>query len=553
MTNRSGYARDLPVVAERSRALSLPADFMRMSGTGRLNAILNLPEPDKVVRRLREDEFAYLVNGIGLEDAGCLMPYASGRQRRVLVDMDVWTGLEFVPARFDNILEVAKESGLEFTLRMLKDLDPELLVLSLFKRAQFHTLEEAEDLEFEEGTWFMTPDNVFVVECKTPDDVPSVRGELDLIYAISVAFAHRLIQSGRWDTVSSLEHQSYKYRTDRLSETGFPDEDNAYELYEPFDFEAFRSRVLTDDQAPASVGATAGEPLALAVVGTSGGLFFWKVLGAAGPGDLNPGYILSQTMNLVNRVLGSGNHDLSDTDVWESTSAHTLTVVSVGLEAVCGDDVIAGLRVLRRSVPLELYKAGIEFMRPANILARQVVADVGGLANLVLFGEAAAMDIDAVAAFPPRCPPSLCGGSSRDFVSCDEVVLATTMMKKYKAVVQFASGVLGFVPTRKPGGTESAVLPTFENVVATAWAHQILGGGLSFAPLSRDDILKLRRLAFDGESLRPSLRVAREAEDEYAAAVREFLNSALDHVEESLGGLTADFDIAMIGDCLLTV
>jgi len=334
MMNRSGYAKDLPVVVERSGALSLPPDFMRLSGTARLNAILNMPEPARFLRRLREDEFVYLLNGIGLEDAGCLMQYSTDRQRRALVDMDAWSGGEFLPDRFDRLVDVARESGLEFTVKLIRDLDPELVVLSLFKRASFYTLEEAEDIEFMDDTTFLTPDNVFFVACREPDDVPAVRAELDLVYAVGVEFAHRLIQSGRWDTIPSLEHQSSKYRTSRLSEAGFPDDDNEFELYEPFDFEGFKARVLSSESPARPVGVTRGETLALAVVGTSGSLFFWRVLGAAGPGRLNAAFILSQTLNLVNRALGSSVADLSDPGAWESVSEHTLTVVSIGLEAV---------------------------------------------------------------------------------------------------------------------------------------------------------------------------------------------------------------------------
>lgn len=555
MMNRSGYgsgyAKDLPVVTERSSALSLPLDFMRLSGTGRLNAILNMPEPGHFLRKLREDEFVYLLNGIGLEDAGCLMQYSTRGQRRVLVDMDAWTGSEFLPDRFDRLLEVAKESGLDFTVKMLKDLDPEVLVLSLFKRADFYTIEEAEDIEFEDGTTFLTPDNVFFVACKDPDDVPAVRNELDLIYAISVAYAHRLIQSGRFDTVLSLEQQSAKYRTSRLSEAGFPDEDNEFELFEPFDLNGFRARMLSDETAASQAGLTPGETLALAVVGTPGTLFFWRVLGAAPPGRLNSGYILAQTLNLINRILGLRAPDLSDIGVWESVSDHTLMVVSIGLEAVCGDDVQAGLTVLGKAVPLELYRAGVEFIRPANILARQVIADVGGLANLSLFGDAAASDIDAASGFPPLCPPTVSGSSPRDFHSCAEVVDTVRLLKKYKAVVQFASGVLGFIPSRKPGAADSLAAPTFSNVVATAWAHQILGGELSMTPLGRDDVARLRKLAFDGDRIRPDLRVSKAAEDEYTAAVREFLNEALDRVEECIGTLGTNFDLELIGDSLL--
>lgn len=548
-----------PVIVEQTAALALPADFLQLSGTGRLNAILNLPKPDKVLKRLREDEFSYLVNSIGIDDAGCLIQYATPGQRRVFVDMGVWSGTDFAPDRLDRILDVARDVGFEFSVAMLKELDPELVVLSVAGRALVYTVEEAEDIEFEPGTGFMTPDNVFLLVCKSADEVTAVRNQVDLMYAVSVAFAHRMLQAGRWETVSSLEEHALEYRRSRLADNGFPEDENVFDLFEPFDFEGFRTRVLSDEESVdfSTAGLTPGEPLALTVGNTSDSLFFWKVVGAAGH-ELNTGLILSQTLNLVNRVLAARVKDLSDTEAWEAIAAHSLFVVSVGLEAVSGGDIPAALKVMKRSVPLELYRAGTEFTRPASIMARQVIADVGGMSGLSMFGDFRAADIDAAAAFPPMCPPSISGGSARDFMSCLEVTQAVSLMKKYKAVVQFAKGVLGFDPAKasgegSPAESTAIVRPTFSNVVATAWARQILGGGLSIAPLNVAEVKKLRATAFDGELIKPSLRVSTQAEDEYSVAVREFLNEALDRVEQSIGGIEVSSGIKLkfVGDSLL--
>jgi hypothetical protein len=67
------------------------------------------------------------------------------------------------------------------------------------------------------------------------------------------------------------------------------------------------------------------------------------------------------------------------------------------------------------------------------------------------------------------------------------------------------------------------------------------------------ELKKLRATAFDGELIKPSLRVSTQAEDEYSAAVREFLNEALDRVEQSIGGIDVSSGIKLkfVGDSLL--
>ena len=544
------------MLAGRSAALALPPDFPSLSGTARLDAILKLASPGKFISRLREDEFVFLVNGIGLEDAGVLVRYATSAQRKLLVDMDSWEGDEFRPDRFDRILDIVKEHGLDFTVEMLRELDPGILILSLVKRAKFHTVEEAEDMEFAPGTWFMTPDGTFVVECADEDDVPAVRNLIDLVYAIGVAYAHWLIQGGRWETVSSVQEQSFEYRRSRLADNGFPEEEDPYSIYEPFDLESFRSRVAGTDPGETSAGTARGEPLALTVADTPKGLFFWKVISSPAAAGLDHAAILSQTMNLVNRVMGASVRDLSEVESWGPVAAHALTVVSVGLEAVSRGDVEVAASVLKKSVPLELFRAGIEFSRPVSVLARQVVADVGGLASLSLFGDSAAADIDAAAAFPAKCPPSISGsdGEYVDFQNCGQVIASISMMKKFKAVVQFSKAVLGFDPSGNHSGEGLLHPPRFASVVATAWARQVLDGALSLAPLRGADLVRLRGIAFDGSVIRPGLRLSASGEgDEYALAVREFISESLDSVEAGLGGLVdADMvDPRLIGDCLL--
>jgi hypothetical protein len=544
-------------MAGRSTALALPPDFLSMSGTGRLNAILNLPDPDRFIARLRGDEFVYLINGIGLEDAGGLVRYATTEQKRLLVDMDAWDGPQFVPERFDRIIDVFKEHGLDFTLASLREIDPGVLILSLIKRAKFHTVEEAEDMEFADGTWFMTPDNTFMVECQSEDDVVPTRSEIDLLYAIGVDYAVWVIHATRWETVASVEEHSFESRRGRLADTGFPEEDDVFAIYEPFDFQGLKERVTSGAAGTVTAGVTPGEPLALAVSGTPQSLFFWRVLSAPGAEKLNSAWILSQILNLVNRVMGAEVRDLSDVDAWGAVTGHAVTMASLGLEALSDGDVEVGLSVLGKAVPLELYRAGIEYSRPVSIIARQIVADVGGMANIALFGDPAAADIDAAAAFPVKCPPSISGsgGAHVDFADCGQVALAVAMMKKFRAVVQFAKGVLGFDPTRR-AGFESIDAPRFASVVATAWARQILDGSLSMTPLGPADLARLRTLAFDGTVLKASVRIQpRPDEDEYSAAVREFLNESLGHVESALGHIDASsgIDPELVGDCLLVV
>ena len=52
-------------------------------------------------------------------------------QRKAYMDIDAWSGWKFQPRRLDRIIEVAGEVSSDFALRMLDDLDPEIIALRL--------------------------------------------------------------------------------------------------------------------------------------------------------------------------------------------------------------------------------------------------------------------------------------------------------------------------------------------------------------------------------------------------------------------------------------
>jgi len=533
------------------RALDLPPDFTTRTPTARLAALLALPDPAKVVRRLRPDEFYQLINGIGLEDAHHLLPYGTSEQRKAYVDIDAWSGWRFQPRRLDRILEVAREVSSDFAMRLLNDLDPEVIALRLMTATvEVLTTDEVEARGLPDEGVVTTPDGTFALICKDPEDIEVMRRWLDLLYAWDQDETYRILHALRRETPATLEEDAFRFRDARLQDLGFPGAAERFEIFEPFDLEPLKER-LRDGRRSASRPSGA-LPLALSLSGTDRGLFFWTALEALADSPRLPVFI-TDLLYLVNRVLGVRTEDWFEADEWTESAAQVLRWVSVGLEALSAGDPEEAARIASLASPVELFRAGVQALRPAHVRARKVVAEAGGSANLRRFDEPTAAMLHALAAFPPKVADEIEPFLPRDPLGLADVARAERVSLGAEAVVGFARQALGFdTAAASPG-----VGPSFASVVATAWARGVLSGSPSLEPLSGEELRSLRAVAFDGARIRPALRrpatTATVTPTPGEAAIREFLGSALDKVEEALGGLdpAAPVDLRFVGDALI--
>jgi hypothetical protein len=535
---------------ELAKASELPGGFARMSPGAKLSAILDLPEPAALVRRLRSDELYFLLNAIGLEDTHDLLAYASPEQRQAVVDLDAWSGWRFDAARFDRILELVRGVSYDLALDLLKGSDRETLALYVFSSCRVGLAgEESEDTGDDA---FVTPDGVFVVSCDDPDRVPAVKRFLDLLYATDLELAHLVLHGGMRETTASLEDAAFRFRDARLQDLGFPAADERFAIYEPFDVAAVRARLAVGGSPPR--GAPASPPLALALVRAEAPHLFWDALRGLDPAE--GASVVHGILHLVNRVVAARTLDLHEEGAWDLAARHALSLVSIGLEDLAEGDREAAPVVLGRTWPVELYRAGLEAIRPAHLMAKRVVADVGGVAHLSLFAPDVAEALRAAMLFPPQLFEGLVRDGSatvREFRTLAEARRLGEACREARAVAAFANRVLGFGP-----GEGDAGAATFASVFATAWARTVLAGSPSPAPLDGRELRDLRAVAFKGARIRPALRrgaaaLADRAPEADRARVAAFLDRAIDAVEDALGALDPASvpDVRFVGDALL--
>lgn len=547
-------------LAPLARSLGLPPGFAGLNATAKLKTLLDLPDPGRVIRRLRPDEAYGLVREIGLEASWELMALGTPEQRQAVRDLEVWTEDRYDPERFDQLLDLTVQAGFDHAIELVRDCDGEMLALHIFSQARVSLAREDEqnrDADGPEGdeeeASFLSPDGEFMIHCNSTANVPSVRRLLDLMYAQGVEFAHRILFAGMYDTVSSLEHQARHFREKRLEDLGFPPPDERTAIWEPFDVKGIKDLLEREVfHAAAKVDGLAmaedRPPLALVFANEGSRSLLWETLVTVeDPKALQSLFHL--LLYLVNKVVAALTTTYHDDEAWEAAASHTVGLVSLGLEDLSGGDRDRAREVLLAVHPQHLYRAGIEVLRALNLLAQKVLLDVGGMARLSIVGEERAEVIRAALVFPPERPV---GSGAPLAWTMAEAKRTRRILKDTLTVLRFAREHLGLTMDSSKTSPHTIVEPTLANVLATAWARQILQGDPTPTPLSGEEVRDLLVSAFEGGRIRASLRTLTlsPSEDE---AVRAFLDEALARVEDALGRLDPGqpVDVRFLGDCLL--
>lgn len=546
-------------LAKVATKAGLPKDFPRMSATAKLHAILDLEEPHKVIRLLRPDELFHLIREIGLEDGYQLALLGTPEQRDAIRDLLLFGRHgQYLPRRMDDILTLSMESGLEEALEVIRRSDGELLALHLFSQARFVLArdEEAEDLP-DIGT-FLTPDNVFMVYCPNPDNVPSVKRFLDLLYAEGVEFAQRIIFAGLHDTPMSLEEQSLRYRNFRLQDLGFPPPEERFSIFEPLEEGPFVDLLKRHAKIPDWSSEPPTPSLAIVLANKAEDALFWECLLAIDD-ERTLRRILHRMLYLVNHVASAITDDYEDDEAWQEAATYAVATVSLGIEALSSGtsgverDVEIGREVLASVHPKYLFRIGFGRVHRLVLMARRIGRDIGGLSALDILGPRRSQTVRGLLEFPPMF--SVLGVGHFEFSTLNQVREVQRLLSDTMGVLEFLKDHLDFMPVtaRRHKGL---VEPTLLNAIATLWARTVLYGEPSLEPLTADEVTALRAVAFEGGRIRNALKDASsvlKGKVPQSEAVQAFLDEALEAVEEALSGLdpSRKVDVRFIGTALL--
>jgi hypothetical protein len=484
-----------------------PADVIALSpfraeiGRGRrlrrADVLLAERDLESAVQALPGDELYYVVHELGLRDAGAILNEATAEQLQIVLDFAVWERDRIAPGALSEWLAAMAEAPPDRIGQWLAGLDTELVALVIRRGADIYDLSQGDPPAEPQGSFFPTPDGLFVLDVRgLPEDPRAARSEdawgsdgfpgaspsrgawdpprvpasieggpdsaaviirlVDSLYRSDRDLARRLLVGAAAELDAELEETAHRWRQGRMADLGFADYYEALEVYRALDPASVR--VGDAAAAPAGLrprgdanvnGAALRVPTALAQrLADAGGSPFARAAQALAAGDEIDDLHFA-LVALTNRVLAADRVAPGDDDAVTSVLERLAATLDLAIERLAaGDDARATAAL--RTVPLvRLFRLGVSLIGKVRELALALVrGGPFGARGRALAEPADATVLAAVTRLRPLFPRLLDtppAAGERPFRSLADLARATAAVERAAAAQAMLLG-LGLTP-----------------------------------------------------------------------------------------------------------
>jgi len=192
-----------------------------MSGALQVTMILNEPHPELFVQSLPLLDFYRIIRAVGAESA--LFQLASPEQVRFVLDLELWEEWSLSQEETLKWLETMLDSGDKNAVRLLAQLDLELLLIFLKKNMSvgggLGDIINSEDFQ---GVWDHTFDEIFYLHLHNDESSELILRMLELLYTEDHALYRSLMLGVENELLAELEEVVWQFRSGRLEDEGLP-------------------------------------------------------------------------------------------------------------------------------------------------------------------------------------------------------------------------------------------------------------------------------------------------------------------------------------------
>ena len=475
--------RELTV--QRRRILDLPPKRA-------LERVLEHPQPAALVHSFAEEDFFFLIQDIGPDDAHALIALGSGRQLEYVLDQQVWNRDRLDLQELFLWLERIVAADPARMIRWLAGEKADLVEYYLFNTIDIRLREHDQDpADF--GPGFTSFDNFFffrIVDLPTAEPLGEERQKKHrrLVRRILEGLAEddhvhyqRILLSALNVLPAETEEEAYRLRNVRLAEKGFLPFEEAVGLYQPLSFDRFQQTAARfqipsgDEFAPLPM-----VPLDLA----AGDQLFHQALQAVAPGEVLD-RIQSEFAALGNRLCVADRLKPENRQDLKAVVQKACGYLGIGLERLNSDPplVTHAARNLQTFTLEGLFRLGYSQASELKQTAEDWVAASwfarGGL-PLTFWGEDGLGLLGGLLLKRPLFFDR--GGTGhryREFARLEEIHATERRL----AQIQALDGLLEHMAIELPLPRRFGHL-TYKNVLLTLWARSELGLAETLRPIA---------------------------------------------------------------------
>jgi hypothetical protein len=192
-----------------------------MKGAEQFKLILSDPDPELFVQSLPLLDLYRIVQDIGADNA--LLLLATPEQVRFIFDLELWDEWTISLEETGKWLESLLEAGDRHAVRILAQLDLELLLIFLKKCMSVGGgLSDIINSEDYQGEWDHTFDEIFFLHFHEEEHHELILKMLELLYNEHHALYRSLMLGVENELLTELEETAWQFRCGRLADEGLP-------------------------------------------------------------------------------------------------------------------------------------------------------------------------------------------------------------------------------------------------------------------------------------------------------------------------------------------
>ena len=356
---------------------------LRARGKERLHYLFLSEHPEQLVQQFPELEVFLTVKEVGEKDCLDLISLTTAEQFQYILDLDFWKRDQLDSEKVLHWMEILLESGEKKVAQFIHSTDPELIGLLLKKFLQVITL-EGEPIEVRDRIPLFTLDQHYFIDFKGKGVREIFQPFLEILYRVDEKGYRRLVDSLIVELESELEEAGYRLRNGRLADYGFPDFEEALEIYSFVNPDS-----LTGEKRPPQIRdleETEKESPTFYLTFQNEGPFLSSIL--SGIDDPREQERLNQEIaTLCNKAVVAEALDLSNIAGMERVIRKVYHYLNLGLQYLSKEEEGKAFEILR-SIPMQrLFQCGVS----ATILLRRKAESIlkgpwflGRQENLVL-------------------------------------------------------------------------------------------------------------------------------------------------------------------------
>ena len=367
---------------------NLPAEqrleiFRGLSPKGREELLEVISRPTEIIRHVSEEETFYTVKALGEENAPALIALTTGKQLLYLLDMDLWKKDMLDKYAIARWLDIISRIGEEKMLQFVQVADPELILAAMDRLVKVKIRNP--DIDFVEESDSLptfTLDDMFFIEFRVPDAEQVLKRFLETMFQWNSQYYLNMLQELAAGLPTENEEAALKWRRARLADKGFPEFEEAVEIYHYLQRGAVRepsAEWQTDGPENSEQSRHfIGYPLKV----LDSNSLFRKCLDDIL--DLSEkDRLAGELAHLSNKVMVADGRDPASMDDLQGSLKKVSGYINIALEEMSGDNVSEALGMLRSNHMEILFRRGFSLILDLRKDAHRLVRNYeGGVENL---------------------------------------------------------------------------------------------------------------------------------------------------------------------------